>query len=127
MPIIAKQIERDDKQERLYRIRHSTAHLMAHAVQELWPGVKLAFGPPLQDGFYYDFDLEHKFTADDLEKIEAEMTKVIKENQAFRRKEVSRDEAIEIIKGRGQEAYKLGRLDDIPEGELLADATPAST
>ena len=53
MPIIAKHTERDEREERLYRIRHSAAHLMAEAVQELWPGTKLAFGPPIQDGFYY--------------------------------------------------------------------------
>jgi len=104
----------------LEEIRHSCSHVLATAVLRLFPETKLDIGPPTDTGFYYDFDLDHKFTADDLEKIEAEMTKVIKENQAFRRKEVSRDEAVEIIKSRGQEAYKLGRLNDIPEGEQIS-------
>ena len=74
---------------------------------------------PIPD-FYYDFDLDHKFTAEDLEAIEAEMKKVIKENQRFERFEKTREEAIELIKEIGQEAYKLGRLDDIPEGDTIS-------
>ncbi len=104
----------------LEEMRHSCSHVLATAVLRLFPEAKLDIGPPTDTGFYYDFDLDHKFTTEDLEKIEAEMAKVIKENQPFRRREVSRDEAIEIIKGRGQEAYKLGRLDDIPEGEAIS-------
>lgn len=104
----------------LEELRHSCSHVLATAVLRLFPETKLDIGPPTDSGFYYDFDLDHKFTTEDLEKIEEEMRKVIKENQAFRRKEVSRDEAIEIIKGRGQERYKLGRLDDIPEGEAIS-------
>lgn len=104
----------------LEEMRHSCSHVLATAVLRLFPETKLDIGPPTDTGFYYDFDSEHKFTVEDLEKIEAEMTKVIKENQAFRRKEVPRDEAIEIIKARGQERYKLGRLDDIPEGEAIS-------
>lgn len=104
----------------LEELRHSCSHVLATAVLRLFPETKLDIGPPTDTGFYYDFDLDHKFTAEDLEKIEAEMAKVIKENQAFRRQEVSRDEAIEIIKSRGQERYKLGRLADIPEGEEVS-------
>ncbi len=104
----------------LEEMRHSCSHVLATAVLRLFPEAKLDIGPPTDTGFYYDFDLDHKFTTEDLEKIEAEMTKVIKENQAFRRREVSREEAIEIIKGRGQERYKLGRLDDIPAGEAIS-------
>jgi threonyl-tRNA synthetase len=104
----------------LEELRHSCSHVLATAVLRLFPETKLDIGPPTDTGFYYDFDLDHKFTAEDLEKIEAEMAKVIKENQAFRRKEVSREEAVEIIKERGQERYKLGRLDDIPEGEEIS-------
>ena len=68
----------------------------------LFPDAKLDIGPPTDSGFYYDFDLEHKFTADDLVKIEEEMKKITKENQSFMLKEVSREEAAEIIKSRGQ-------------------------
>jgi len=74
-------------------------------------------------GFYYDIDLDHKFTADDLEKIEAEMKKIADENQPFLRKEVAREEAVEIIKSRGQERYKLGR----PAGRRSRSTPTASS
>ena len=93
---------------------------MATAILRLFPDAKLDIGPPTDTGFYYDIDLDHKLTADDLVKIEAEMKKIADENQPFLRKEVSREEAIEIIKSRGQERYKLGRLADIPEGEKIS-------
>lgn len=103
----------------LEEIRHSSSHVLATAVLRLFPEAQLDIGPPTDTGFYYDFDLEHKFTADDLENIEAEMKKVIKENQRFERVEVPRDEAIQMITDFGQTAYKLGRLDDIPEGDTI--------
>ena len=104
----------------LEELRHSASHIMATAILRLFPEAKLDIGPPTETGFYYDIDLEHKFTADDLVKIEAEMKKIADENQPFLRKEVSREEATEIIKSRGQERYKLGRLADIPEGEKIS-------
>nr|WP_309008483.1 threonine--tRNA ligase [Pelagicoccus sp. SDUM812005] len=104
----------------LEEIRHSSSHVLATAVLRLFPDAKLDIGPPTDTGFYYDFDLDHKFTADDLEKIEAEMKKVIKENQRFERIEVSREEAVKMITEFGQAEYKLGRLDDIPEGEQVS-------
>jgi len=104
----------------LEELRHSGSHILATAVLRLFPDAKLDIGPPTDTGFYYDIDLEHKFTADDLTKLEAEMKKIAEENQPFLRKEVSREEAIEIIKSRGQERYKLGRLADIPEGEKIS-------
>ncbi len=104
----------------LEELRHSGSHILATAVLRLFPEAKLDIGPPTDTGFYYDFDLEHKFTAEDLVKIEAEMKKVADENQPFLRKEVSREEAAEIIRQRGQERYKLGRLADIPEGEKIS-------
>src|SRR5574343_225235 len=104
----------------LEELRHSCSHVLANAVLRLFPDAKLDIGPPTDTGFYYDIDLEHKFTTDDLAKIEAEMKKIADENQPFQRKEVSRDEAVEIIKSRGQERYKLGRLADIPEGEKIS-------
>jgi threonyl-tRNA synthetase len=104
----------------LEEIRHSCSHVLATAVLRVFPDAKLDIGPPTETGFYYDIDLDHKLTADDLAKLEAEMKKVIDENQSFQRREVSREEAVEIIKQRGQERYKLGRLDDIPAGEAIS-------
>jgi threonyl-tRNA synthetase len=104
----------------LEEIRHSCSHVLATAVLRLFPDAKLDIGPPTDTGFYYDIDLEHRFTAEDLVKLEAEMKKIAEENQPFLRKEVSREEAVEIIKQRGQERYKLGRLADIPEGEKIS-------
>jgi threonyl-tRNA synthetase len=94
--------------------------VLATAMLRLWPETQLDIGPPTETGFYYDVDLDHKLTAEDLEKIEAEMKKVIEENQPFTRREVPREEAVEIIKRIGQERYKLGRLADIPEGEKIS-------
>src|SRR3954462_3318400 len=104
----------------LEELRHSCSHVLATALLRIFPDAKLDIGPPTDSGFYYDIDLEHKLTADDLTKIEAEMKKVADENQPFLRKEVSREEATEIIRARGQERYKLGRLADIPEGEKIS-------
>ncbi|MGC6423476.1 MAG: threonine--tRNA ligase [Lentimonas sp.] len=104
----------------LEELRHSCSHVLATAILRLYPETKLDIGPPTDNGFYYDIDLEKKLDATDLEKIEAEMQKVIKENQRFTRIECSREEAIEKIKATGQERYKLGRLDDIPDGEQVS-------
>lgn len=105
--------------EELLKIRHSAAHVLAAAVLRLFPDAKLDIGPATESGFYYDFDLDHKFTAQDLENIEAEMKKIIAENQKFERKELTRDEAKALIEKNGQATYKLGRLADIPEGEKI--------
>jgi threonyl-tRNA synthetase len=104
----------------LEELRHSCSHVLATAILRVFPDAKLDIGPPTDTGFYYDVDLDHKLTTDDLAKLEAEMKKIADENQRFDRKEVSREEAIEIIKSRGQERYKLGRLADIPEGEKIS-------
>ncbi len=104
----------------LEELRHSASHVMATAVLRLFPEAKLDIGPPTDTGFYYDIDLEHKLTSDDLVRIEAEMKKIADENQPFLRKEVSREEATEIIKKIGQERYKLGRLADIPADEKIS-------
>jgi threonyl-tRNA synthetase len=104
----------------LEELRHSCSHVLATAVLRLFPDAKLDIGPPTDTGFYYDIDLDHKLTAEDLAKIEAEMKKIVDENQPFLRKEVSRAEAEQIIRSRGQERYKLGRLADIPEGEAIS-------
>ena len=104
----------------LEQIRHSCSHVLATAILRLFPETHLDIGPPTESGFYYDIDLDKKLDAADLEAIELEMKKVIKENQKFTRIECSREEAVAKIKEIGQERYKLGRLDDIPEGEQVS-------
>ncbi len=104
----------------LEELRHSCSHVLATAILRLFPETQLDIGPPTDNGFYYDIDLEKKLDASDLEAIEAEMKKVIKENQKFERIECSRKEAVAKITEIGQERYKLGRLDDIPEGEQIS-------
>lgn len=104
----------------LEEIRHSAAHVLATAVLRLYPDTQLDIGPPTDAGFYYDFDSEIPFSPEVLQQIEEEMRKVIKENQRFERQEVSREEAVSIIKEMGQTTYKLGRLDDIPDGETIS-------
>ena len=109
-------------------IRHSTAHVMAQAVLNLYPGAKFAIGPPIENGFYYDFEVEHPFTPDDLEKIEAEMKRIVKANQRFEREELGRDEAlklfadqpykVEIIEGLALDAE--GAEKDVGGGEVLS-------
>jgi threonyl-tRNA synthetase len=97
-------------------IRHDCAHVMAEAVQDLWPGTQVTIGPPIEDGFYYDFARNEPFTPDDLARIEARMAEIVRENKPFRREEVSRDEARRRFEALG-ESYKLQLLDTIPAGE----------
>ena len=101
----------------LETIRHSAAHVMAHAVRNLFPGVKIAIGPAIEEGFYYDFDVKDPFTPDDLDKISAEMESVIKAGREFVRKEISRDEALGLF---ADEPYKLELIRDLPEGEIIS-------
>ena len=95
-------------------IRHTASHVMAQAVQRLWPGTKLAIGPAIDDGFYYDFDKEGGFTPEDLEKIEAEMKKIIKENLKLETYTLPRAEAIAYLRSRGED-YKVQLVEDLPE------------
>jgi threonyl-tRNA synthetase len=97
-------------------MRHSAAHVMAAAVQRLFPEVKLDIGPATEDGFYYDFDLPHRLTPEDFAKIEAEMGRIITANQPFERMEVTREDAQRQLAG---QRYKLERLADIPAGETI--------
>lgn len=97
-------------------LRHSTAHVMAEAVLELFPDAQIAIGPSIENGFYYDFDLPRALTEEDLETITEHMKAIIKEGKLFVRKEVSRAEAAEIFKN---QKYKLELLDAIPEGEVV--------
>ncbi|QHK16977.1 threonine--tRNA ligase [Methanomassiliicoccaceae archaeon DOK] len=95
-------------------IRHTASHVMAQAVQRLWPGTKLAIGPAIDDGFYYDFDKEGGFTPEDLEKIEAEMKKIIKENLKLETYTLPRADAIEYLRSKGED-YKVQLVEDLPE------------
>lgn len=111
----------------LYRLRHSAAHLLAQAVTELYPGAKLAIGPPVENGFYYDIEFPTQLREEDLPKLEAKMKELAKLDQRIERLEVSRDEARaliidEAIPGMGQAVadYKLQLLEAIPEGETLS-------
>src|ERR1700722_6296470 len=87
-------------------MRHSAAHVMAHAIQRLWPQAKFGIGPTVENGFYYDVDLDVKLTPEDLPKIEAEMAKIIQANEPFVRREHSIDEAIEMLR-RLNQPYKI--------------------
>jgi len=98
----------------LETIRHSAAHVMAAAVQELYPNVKFDIGPATEDGFYYDFDLEARLTVDDLAKIEAKMEEIARAHLPFERKVMTREDAHAFLAGRGQQ-YKVERLADIPD------------
>ncbi|MBI5213951.1 MAG: threonine--tRNA ligase [Nitrospirae bacterium] len=95
-------------------LRHSTSHIMAHAVKDLFPEVKFAIGPAIEDGFYYDFDRPAAFAPEDLAKIEKRMKEIIKKNNPFVRKEISKAEAIEIFGQKG-ENYKVELLQEIPD------------
>ena len=96
---------------------HSTAHIMAAAVKELFPTAKVTIGPPVETGFYYDFDYERPFTPEDLEKIEAKMAEIIARDEPFRREEVSKDEAIRLFKEMG-ENYKVEIIEEIPDDKV---------
>jgi len=99
--------------------RHSSAHVMAQAVKRLWPDTKLAIGPSIDKGFYYDFDGEHTFTPDDFAAIEAEMNKIIKEDHPIVRRELPRDEAIEFFAQQGED-YKVELIRDLPEDAVIS-------
>ncbi|MBP9037160.1 MAG: threonine--tRNA ligase [Candidatus Cloacimonas sp.] len=98
---------------------HSTAHLMAQAVKQLFPSTKLAIGPAIEQGFYYDFDREESFTDEDLQKIEMKMKELIAQSLPYHRTELSKAEAIEIF-SEMNETYKLELLEDIPEDEIIS-------
>ncbi|MGH8903756.1 MAG: threonine--tRNA ligase [Egibacteraceae bacterium] len=103
-----------DTDEGRHILRHSVAHIMAQAVTDLFPGAKFAIGPPITDGFYYDFEVDRPFTPDDLEAIEARMREVIREDQAFRRRELSKDEALELF---ADQPYKREIIAGVDEQE----------
>jgi threonyl-tRNA synthetase len=104
--------------EGLEIIRHSTAHLLAQAVKQLYPEAQITIGPVIEDGFYYDIAFERPFTPEDLEKIEKRMAELAKAEHSLERQELSRDEAIALFEGMG-EHYKVQIIKDLPEGEVL--------
>lgn len=102
-----------------HAFRHTSSHILAQAVKRLYPETKLAIGPAIAEGFYYDFDREGGFTPEDLEKIEAEMAKIVKEDLAIERFTLPRGEAMEFMKKLG-EPYKVELIEDLPEGETIS-------
>lgn len=97
---------------------HTSAHILAGAIQRLYPGTKFAIGPAIRDGFYYDLDTDHSFGPEDLAGIEEEMRKIVKENQPLVRVEISREEALERFRKEG-EIYKVELIEELPEGETI--------
>lgn len=108
----------EDEQVRL-NYRHTTSHILAQAVKKLWPEAKLAIGPAIENGFYYDFDLDYKFTDQDLLKIQKEMKKIIQANYPLERFELPRAEAIEKMKSMGED-YKVELIEDLPEDAVIS-------
>ena len=109
----------DDSEKAVEVIRHSSAHIMAQAVKRLYKNAKLAIGPSIANGFYYDFDIDTPIIKEDLEKIEKEMNKIVKENLKFERIDVSKEEALKIMKD-NDEIYKVELINDLPEGEKIS-------
>ena len=108
-----------DSEEGIEIIRHSTAHVMAQAVKRIYGDVKLAIGPTVKNGFYYDFDLDTPLTHGDIEKIEEEMNKIINEDLKFKRKDVSREEALKLMSEKGED-YKVQLINDLDESENIS-------
>jgi threonyl-tRNA synthetase len=125
-----KSLEERQQMSELERLRHSCAHVMATAILRIWPDAQFAYGPPIDQGFYYDFEMKHRLTPDDFVAIEAEMRKISKENQKFERRVLSREEAKAMAEsGRlgglserpgNASRFKLDLIDKIPEGEEIS-------
>ena len=124
-----KSLEQRAQMSELERLRHSAAHVLATAIAKLWPDAQFAAGPPVENGFYYDVELSHRISPEDFELIEAEMTRVVKENQTFEKISVSREEALGLAqKGRlaalgerdSPSTFKVDLLADIPEEEEIS-------
>jgi threonyl-tRNA synthetase len=114
---MAKSEAVDQQEDKLLKIRHSTAHVMAEAVMEMFPGTKIAIGPAIEEGFYYDFDLPEPLKTEDLEKIEKRMRQIIAGKYPFSRRVVSREEAMKRF---GDQPYKLELIRELPEGEDIS-------
>ena len=113
-----EKINFEDEQVRLC-YRHTTSHILAQTVKKLWPDAKLAIGPAIDNGFYYDFDMEHKLNDQDLLKIQKEMKKVIQANYPLERFELPREEAIKFMADKGED-YKVELIEDLPEDEVIS-------
>ena len=98
---------------------HTTSHIMAQAVKRLYPNAKITIGPAIDNGFYYDFDVEQPFSQDNLKEIEEEMKKIIKEDLPIERFELPRNEAIKLMKD-ADEPYKVELIEELPEGEVIS-------
>lgn len=119
MKIILPDGSLQEAEDELRAIRHTASHVLAQAVKRLYPEAKLAIGPAIDDGFYYDFDREGGFTPEDLEKLEAEMAKIVKENLPVKPFVKPRDEAIKFMEEKG-EPYKVELIQDLPEEETIS-------
>ena len=108
-----------DEEENRKTYWHTTSHVLAQAVKRLYPNTKLGIGPAIENGFYYDFGVEKPLTEDDLNKIEEEMKKIIKENLELERSTLSREEAIKLMKDKN-EKYKVQLIEELPEGEEIS-------
>ena len=125
-----KTLEEREQMSELERLRHSCAHVMATAILRIWPDAQFAYGPPVENGFYYDFELGHRITPEDFPKIEEEMKMVAKENQKFEKQVVSRGEALSLAEsGRlggladrpgNPSKFKIDLLEKIPEDEEIS-------
>ncbi len=102
-----------------HTLRHTTSHILAQAVKRLWPEAKLAIGPAIDKGFYYDIDMEHTLTPEDLGKIEKEMSRIVKENLPITKSVMSRQEAIEFFKSKNED-YKVELIEDLPEDAVIS-------
>ena len=107
----------EDEQVR-HTYRHTASHIMAQAIQHLWPDTKFAIGPAIENGFYYDMESEHKFGEEDFLKIQKEMKKIVQQNLPLERTEVSREEALKFFKERNQD-YKVELIQDLPEDAVI--------
>lgn len=107
----------DEQVRKIYR--HTTSHILAQAVKRIWPDVKLAIGPAIDNGYYYDFDMEHKITEEDLSKIEKEMKRIIKTGLPLERFELPRAEAIRFMKEKNED-YKVELIEDLPEDAVIS-------
>ena len=102
-----------------HTLRHTASHILAQAVKRLWPEAKLAIGPAIDKGFYYDIDMEHTLTPEDLAKIEKEMSRIVKENLPITKSVMSRQEAIEFFKSKNED-YKVELIEDLPEDAVIS-------
>ena len=102
-----------------HTLRHTASHVMAQAVKRLWPEAKLAIGPAIDKGFYYDIDMEHTLNPEDLTKIEKEMSRIVKENLPITKSVMSRQEAIEFFKSKNED-YKVELIEDLPEDAVIS-------